>query len=142
MGAFMAGFPNTKFEFRGQKYEYSFGKMKQINVETRKERDIRPPYGWKQPAKPIVPSGPTTTVTVPTGPNGKPPKQFTIPHPKDKNETITVNVPPKARPGQAMLVPVPPLKEKTEGGKEGGGWSTGAKVAAGAAGTGMVVAGA
>lgn len=145
---FMAGFPNARFTLRGQHYTYDFKRMKQVNQDTGKEREIRCPHGWKQPSKPIVPPGPTMTVTVPAGAPGK---SIEVPHPKDPSKMITVQVPAKSKPGQAMLVPVPPLPEAGAGGapaaaaeedKKGGGWSTGAKVAGATAATGMVVGGA
>merc|ERR1712070_641559 len=60
--AFMAGFPNAKFQLRGQKYEYDFSKMVQTNKDTGKSRAIRSPSNWKAPKKPIVPPGKTTVV--------------------------------------------------------------------------------
>eukprot|EP00927_Polykrikos_kofoidii_P001576 TRINITY_DN105_c0_g1_i1.p1 TRINITY_DN105_c0_g1~~TRINITY_DN105_c0_g1_i1.p1 ORF type:complete len:248 (-),score=58.17 TRINITY_DN105_c0_g1_i1:120-863(-) len=156
--AFMAGFPSAKFHLRGQDYEYNFKDMEQINKETGKRRQIRPPHGWKPPSKPIVPAGPTITVTVPPGSQGK---IIQVPHPKQPGLFIDVSVPARAKPGQAMLVPVPsegvPKRESDEpvvagggsaagGGGGGGGWSTGAKVAAGGAAVvgvgGLAVAGA
>eukprot|EP00929_Paragymnodinium_shiwhaense_P004750 TRINITY_DN1058_c1_g3_i1.p1 TRINITY_DN1058_c1_g3~~TRINITY_DN1058_c1_g3_i1.p1 ORF type:complete len:255 (-),score=83.93 TRINITY_DN1058_c1_g3_i1:217-981(-) len=144
--AFMAGFPNAKFELRGQHYTYDFKKMVQINTGTGKERDIRQPFGWKQPSKPIVAPGPTMTITVPPGSAGK---SIQVPHPKDPSQMITVNVPAKAKAGQAMLVPVPALgaapaadAPAAQPAAGGGGWSTGAKVGAGLAGAGVVVGGA
>jgi len=141
--AFMAGFPSCKFHLRGQNYQYDFKRMVQINVDTRKERQIRPPHRWAAPKTPIVPPGKTTVVNVPPGAPGT---VIQVPYPGQKGKFINVNVPPTARPGQAMLVPVPPVsqavpagttppvaeKEKAEKGRSGG-WSTGAKVAAGGA---------
>merc|ERR1719265_3087028 len=80
--------------------------MKQTNLSSGMERDIRPPYKMKPPGKPIVPAGPTMVVTVPPGGAGQ---TIQVPHPKDKSQFIAVQVPPGARPGQTMLVPVPPL---------------------------------
>lgn len=143
--AYMAGFPNAKFELRGQHYSYDFKNMKQINTDTGKQRDIRSPFKWKAPGKPIVTPGPTTNITVP---DGAPGTTIGIPHPKDPSRMIAVNVPAKAKPGQSMLVPVPadpygtgtyaacdapkaePSKVK--------GRSTGAKVAMGIGGAAVV----
>mmetsp|Transcript_115903 Transcript_115903/g.201207 ORF Transcript_115903/g.201207 Transcript_115903/m.201207 type:complete len:233 (+) Transcript_115903:92-790(+) len=144
--AFMAGFPTAKFHLRGQNYIYDFKSMKQINKETRKERDIRPPFKWKAPSKPLVPPGKTTVINVPPGAPGT---TIQVPYPGRKGEFIAVNVPPTAKVGQAMLVPVPdgpsstPAAEPAAAAAEapaagGGGWSTGAKVAAGAAGVAVV----
>merc|ERR1719460_3570833 len=79
--------------------------MVQINRDSGKERKIRQPMKWKQPAKPLVPSGPTTVVTVPPGSPGT---TIQVPHPRVKGAFISVTVPASAKPGQAMLVPVPP----------------------------------
>merc|ERR1712072_215123 len=94
------------------------------------------------PAKPLVPAGPTTVITVPPGSAGK---TIQVPHPGVKGAFIAVNVPRNAKPGQAMLVPVPadaaviahgtPVKGDK---KSSGGWSTGGKVAAGTAAVGAV----
>lgn len=156
----MAGFPTAKFQLRGQKYIYDFRQMMQLNVESGKKRAIRQPRKWKQPAKPVVPPGPTTVITVP---QGSPGTMIQVPHPRVKGAFISVNVPKSAKPGQAMLVPVPqdvsvaassaPKKQPHAGQSEsarttasrvstppaaatsgGGSWSTGGKVAAGAAG--------
>merc|ERR1719450_230948 len=112
--------------------------MVQINTDTRKERQIRAPKNWKAPSKPLVPAGPTTVITVPPGSPGT---TIQVPHPGVKGAYIAVNVPRKAKVGQAMLVPVPAeaavtahgAPVKAEAKKSAGGWSTGGKVAAGAA---------
>merc|ERR1719343_799702 len=130
--------------------------MCQVNKGTGKEREIRCPHGWKAPSAPIVPSGPTMTIQVPPGSQGK---TIQVPHPKDKKLCFSVNVPAGAKANQAMLVPVPevskcqpagssakPAAETTtqgavlESGKPGkkSGWSTGAKVAAGVGGVAVV----
>merc|ERR1711976_22940 len=77
----------------------------QINKDSGKERRIRQPMKWKQPAKPLVPAGPTTVITVPAGSPGT---TIQVPHPRVKGAFISVNVPASAKPGQAMLVPLPP----------------------------------
>merc|ERR1719310_356936 len=82
--------------------------MRQVNLDSRKEREIRAPHKWKAPAKPIVPAGPTMTIIVPAGSPGT---EIQVPHPKDKAKVIAVNVPAGARVGQAMLVPVPDVSK-------------------------------
>jgi len=128
---FMAGFPNAKFNLRGQHYTYDFKKMVQSNAATGKERPIRAPRNWKAPAKALVPSGPTTVINVP---KGSPGTTIQVPHPGVKGAFISVNVPASAKVGQAMLVPVPNEAAIQADGKPtappAGGWSTGAKVAA------------
>merc|ERR1719162_2880908 len=121
--------------------------MKQINKDSGKERDIRPPFKWKAPAKPIVAPGPTTSITVP---DGAPGTTIGIPHPKDARRMIAVNVPAKAKPGQAMLVPVPvdpngpgtfaanDSKASAAAPAKAKGRSTGAKVAMGVGGVAIV----
>merc|ERR1719440_978176 len=102
--------------------------MVQINRDSGKERKIRQPMKWKQPAKPLVPAGPTTVVTVPPGSPGT---TIQVPHPRVKGAFISVNVPASAKPGQAMLVPVPPEAAVSAAGtsasktKSSGGWTTG-----------------
>merc|ERR1719388_317186 len=39
--------------------------MKQKNLESARERDIRPPHKLKPPREPLVPAGPTMIVRVP-----------------------------------------------------------------------------
>mmetsp|Transcript_88490 Transcript_88490/g.162152 ORF Transcript_88490/g.162152 Transcript_88490/m.162152 type:complete len:235 (+) Transcript_88490:69-773(+) len=146
--AFMAGFPTAKFHLRGQDYIYEFRRMVQINKDTKKERSIRAPKNWKPPSKPLVPAGPTTVINVPPGAPGT---TIQVPHPKLPGAFIAVSVPASAKVGQAMLVPVPaaavtaageptqPAKSDAPASKKSkGGWSTGAKVAAGAAGVAAV----
>mmetsp|Transcript_38392 Transcript_38392/g.88631 ORF Transcript_38392/g.88631 Transcript_38392/m.88631 type:complete len:274 (-) Transcript_38392:100-921(-) len=162
--AFLAGFPNCKFTLRGASYEYNFVNMVQKNLTSGKERKIRAPFKWKQPAKPIVPKGPTICVKVPPGGPGT---TIQVNHPKVKGAKINVAVPASAKVGQAMLVPVPDVavgsavsvtggvfgggkgKGKGKGKKpnaagaaaapaEKKGMSTGTKVAAGAAGAAVV----
>merc|ERR1719310_1937123 len=92
--------------------------MRQINTDSRKEREIRAPHKWKAPSKPIVPAGPTMTITVPAGSPGT---AIQVPHPKDKRKVIVVNVPAGAKVGQAMLVPVPDVSScATAGGDSAG----------------------
>jgi hypothetical protein len=154
--AFMSGFPSCKFALRGQHYEYDFKNMEQINKDSGKKREIRPPHKWKQPKKPIVPEGKTTVVKVQAG---QPGTTIQVPYPGEAGLFIAVNVPASAKPGQAMLVPVPNKEDARaamasaggagdgKGGSESDGkWSTGAKVAAGGAAVvgvaGMAVGGA
>merc|ERR1712178_54475 len=85
--AFMAGFPNARFSLRGQKYEYDFKSMVQINKGTGKSRAIRAPNKWKAPKKPLVPPGKTTVVNVPRGAPG-----------------TTIQVPYPGRPGAFIAV--------------------------------------
>jgi len=104
--AYLAGFPNAKYKLRGQAYEVTFvdGAAKQKNTTTGKSRDIRPPFKWKAPEKPITKAGPTFCISVPPGSPGT---TIQVPHPKIKGAFIAVNVPASAKVGQAMLVPIP-----------------------------------
>ena len=155
--AYLAGFPNAKYKLRGQTYEVSFADMNQKNTRTGKAREIRAPFKWKQPAKPIVEAGPAFCIKVPAGSPGT---TIQVPHPKAKGHFISVSVPPGAKVGAAMLVPVPPVPAAPAAApgpasalavvpceeEKKGGWSTGAKVAAGGAAVigvgGLAVAGA
>jgi hypothetical protein len=156
--AYMAGFPTATFRLRGQNYTYDFVKMRQINSDSGKERCTRQPRKWKPPAKPLVPAGPTTVITVPAGSPGT---TIQVPHPRMKGAFISVRVPASARAGQAMLVPVPfgdvvtskhatpekkaPAAKSSDVGSGRGsstGWSTGGKVAAGTAAVGAAFCGA
>jgi len=136
--AYMAGFPRAKFTLRGQNYMYDFRRMVQVNKDTGKERSIRQPQKWKAPSKPLVPAGPTTVINVP---KGSPGTTIQVPHPRVNGAFISVNVPASARAGQAMLVPVPPVAAVSTIGASApsvadgstGSWSTGGKVAYGAA---------
>jgi len=107
---------------------------------------------WKAPSKPIVPAGPTMSIVVPAGSPGT---EIQVPHPKDKNKVFFVKVPAGAKVGQAMLVPVPDVSKCHSAGsavadgpsvsgaplgktEKKGGWSTGAKIAAGLGGAAVV----
>lgn len=102
--AYLVGQPNVRYALRGQKYEYSFRDMTQNNLDTNKERRIRPPPGMNQPAAPLLPTGPMVVITVPPRSSGQ---SITINDPNNPGQTVQVNVPPNARPGQKMAVPVP-----------------------------------
>jgi len=154
--AYMSGFPNAKFELRGQRYEYNFKSGVQKNLNSGKIREIRPPHKWQAPSAPVVPPGKTATVKVK---RGQPGTQLTLKHPD--GGFYTVSVPRNAKVGQTMLVPIPPHGSAGGhgSGSHGGhghsgghgssghddddhhkkkGWSTGAKVAAGVAGVAVV----
>jgi hypothetical protein len=130
--AYLVGHPNCKFSLRGQKYEYNFKTMKQVNLGTSKERQIRPPPGFKPPAQALLPSGPMTVITVKPGQAGK---TIEIPDPNNKKKKIQVNVPSGAKPGQKMAVPLPAAGESAQDAVEKQKkHSTGAKLAMGTAG--------
>jgi len=140
--AFMSGFMNAKYKYRGQEYEYNFKDMMQKNLATGKNRQIRPPHKWAAPSAPVVPPGRTATVKVR---KGQPGTTINLKHPD--GGTYPVSVPASAKQGQTMLVPIPSHGvEKvaaTDAKKEEkSGWSTGAKVAAGTAGAAVVAGGA
>merc|ERR1719356_1397673 len=85
--------------------------MKQINLGTNKERDIRAPPNLSPPASPLLPAGPMIVITVKKGQAGK---EIEIPDPNNKGKTMKVNVPPRAKAGQKMAVPIPALGESVE----------------------------
>merc|ERR1711904_160373 len=138
--AYLVGQPNARFHLRGQDYEYSFRKMRQRSLKTRKEREIRPPPGPRPPKHALLPTGPMVIITVGTG---QPGQMITVPDPNNPGSTINVFVPPGAKPGSKMAVPIPQKGESIEAvqekqkkhdeTKKKGKWSTGAKVAAGGA---------
>jgi hypothetical protein len=135
--AFMSGFKGARFSLRGQQYEYDLANMKQRNKGSGKERDVRPPHGWKAPRAPVVPKGRTAAVKVK---KGQPGTTQTLKHPD--GGFYMVAVPQGAKVGQQMLVPIPPKpdadsKEEAQKKAGGSGWSTGAKVAAGTAAVGV-----
>jgi len=144
--AWMTGQNNAKFELRGQKYEYNFRKMVQINKDTNRERKIRPPLGPRPPKKPLLPSGPMIILTVK---QDQPGSMISVPDPNNMGQNILVFVPAHAKPGSKMAVPIPSngesveevqkkqRKHDEETGTKGQKWSTGGKVAA----TGAAVAG-
>jgi hypothetical protein len=141
--AFMSGFPGCKFHYRGNDYEYDFKNNMQKNLKNGKERKIRPPFNWKAPAEPVVPKGQTKTHIVQKGQAGT---VIRLKHPN--GGTFPVEVPKQAKVGQSMLVPVPESAVPEDApaaapapASGGGGWSTGAKVAAGVVGAGVVGAG-
>merc|ERR1712007_421904 len=147
--AYMSGFPNAKFELRGQRYEYNFKRGVQKNLDSGKTREIRAPHKWQAPSAPVVPPGKTATVKVK---RGQPGTQLTLKHPD--GGFYTVSVPRNAKVGQTMLVPIPPHGSHGGSGGSGGhgghgdddehkkkGWSTGTKVAVGVAGAAVVGAG-
>ena len=154
--AFMTGCKDVRFSFRSQRYKYDFRSMTQTNVGTGKSRAIRVPHGWKAPSKQLVPQGKTVCLTIRPG---QPGKSIRVNHPDAAGMQFVVNVPRKAKVGRKMLVPVPDIsravrcKGAYSGGRSDGGgdakphsetksgWSTGTKVAAGAAAVGIGAAG-
>lgn len=114
--AFLSGRKTATFTIRGaQKYLYDFDRMKQINTNSDREREIRAPPQLKRPAKPVVPAGPTMVVLVPK--DAKPGDVMEVPHPMDKSVLLQVKVPENATPGATLLVLVPPL-DAGAGGKK------------------------
>jgi len=140
--AFMLGHPNARFHLRGQDYEYNFKSMKQKNRGSGKQREIRPPLGFKPPKKPLLPQGPMTVITVRPGQAGT---QVEIPNPNNPGQTVKAYVPAHAKPGQKLAIPLPAKGESVDIvqqkqqkhdaniGAKTSSWSTGGKVAAGGA---------
>lgn len=134
--AYLVGQPNAKFSLRGQDYEYSFTRMVQKNLQSKKERKIRPPPGMTAPPAPLLPKGATVVLTVRPGQAGQ---TIEIKDPNNPGQKIQVNVPKGAKPGQKMAVPVPEKGESVEKVQEKQkGHSTGAKLAMGSAGIAAV----
>merc|ERR1712232_1315720 len=139
--AYLVGQPNVRFHLRGQDYEYNFRKMRQRNLKTNKDREIRPPLGPRPPRHALLPAGPMIIITVGKGQAGQ---MITVPDPNNPGSKINVFVPPGAKPGSKMAVPIPQKgesiqtvqarqKKHDDGKKKDGKWSTGARVAAGGA---------
>jgi hypothetical protein len=135
--AYLCGQQNCRFHLRGQDYSYDFGKMTQMNLATKKIREIRAPPGLKPPKQALLPTGPMTVITVKPGQQGQ---CIQVPNPNNPGEMIPVYVPPHAKPGSKMAVPLPAkgeniaqVQEKQKEHEKSGGWSTGGKVAAGGA---------
>lgn len=138
--AYLVGQPNARFQNRGQNYEYSFtaSPMTQKNTSTGKTRSIRPPWKMTAPPEPVLPPGPMIVLAVPPGGG----KSTTIDDPNNPGKQITVALPPGAKPGTKIAVPVPQAGEPIdEVVKKQRGWSSGAKVAAGAAAVGALAVG-
>jgi len=129
--AFLSGFPSAKYKFRGQTYIYDFNNKTQTNEQSGKKRSIRPPTKLKRPAAPISGGGKSKFVKVPPGKAGE---VIYVKHPEHKGEKFPVTVPATGGAGGAMLVTVPEKEKK-------GGWSTGARVAAGATAGGAAAVG-
>lgn len=143
--AIMVGQPNAKFQLRGQHYLYNFTKMVQVNLDTNKERKIRPPKGIRVPRKALLPSGPMTIITVGTCQSGT---TINITDPMTK-QNVPVFVPAHAKPGQKLAVPLPGKgesvadvqKKQDAVDKQNGtktSWSTGAKTATAMGGAALV----
>jgi len=134
--AYLVGQPNAKFSLRGQHYEYSFTRMLQKNLGTKKEREIRPPPGLTAPQTPLLPKGSMVVLTVRKGQAGQ---TIELNDPNNPGQKIQVNVPKGAKPGQKMAVPVPEKGETVEKVQEKQkSHSTGAKLAMGTAGVAAV----
>jgi len=134
--AYLVGQPNCRFSLRGQKYEYNFKSMKQVNQGTGKERDIRPPQGMTAPKKPLLPTGSMTVIKVRPGQAGK---MITIDDPNNPGKKIKVNVPKGAKVGQKMAVPIPEKGETiADVQKKQKSHSAGAKLLMGTAGVATV----
>lgn len=128
--AFLVGHSHCKFSLRGQHYEYDFKRMKQTNVTTHKQREIRPPRGLKAPAVPLLPKGPMMVVTVRQGQAGT---TIQIDDPNNEAQQLSVKVPSGARVGQKLAVPLPEpdkrIADLQEEEQQTGAHSTTAKVA-------------
>jgi len=136
--AYLVGQPNCFFSLRGQDYEYNFDDMKQKNKGTGKERKFRAPQGMTRPKKPVLPPGPTIIVTVPNPRTDS----MEVPDPNNPGNTVTVAIPPGAKPGMRLAVPIAKKGESQEDVvKRQQGWSTGSKVAVGAAAVGALAVG-
>jgi hypothetical protein len=134
--AFLMGQPNCRFHLRGQDYEYNFKSMKQKNLGSGKERQIRAPMGMRPPPAPVLPQGPVSVVTIQHGQAGQ---QIQVNDPNNPGRQVPVMVPPNARPGQKMAIPLPEKGQDVQAVQQKQlGMSVGGKIA----GAGALVAGA
>jgi len=129
---------------------------KQINVDTGKGRNIRPPPGYPPPPKaPLLPTGPMIILVVKAGQAGT---MIQVADPNNPGQTIPVYVPKDAKVGAKMAIPIPAkgesvsdvqAKQQKHQAETKGKWSTGGKIAAsgaalvavGAVGVGGVILG-
>ena len=140
--AFLVGHPNCRFTHKGVTYECNFKQMRQVNLDTGKARDIRPPPGLRPPRKALLPVGPMIVLTVQ---KGQPGTIVSVDDPNNPGQKVQVAVPDSAKVGSKLAVPVPKKGEKVEDVvKRQDEHSTGAKVAkvcAAAASIGVVAVG-
>jgi hypothetical protein len=148
--AYLIGHESARCCIRGQCYVYNFREMTQMNLESGKTRQMRQPYGWRRPGRPLLPIGNAIVVTVRPG---QPGTVIEIANPSKQGEVMKVSVPARAKVGSKLAVPVPSPGEsvedvvkKQEEQQRKEGWSAGGKVAAGLGGValagGLVVGGA
>jgi len=97
--AYLSGFPHAEYSLRGHEYKSDFQQMKQTNLGTGKEPQIRPPDKLRGPSAPITKPGPATCITVPPGSQGT---TVQVPNPEDKKAVTAVDVPATAKVGQAF----------------------------------------
>merc|ERR1711939_618464 len=101
------------------------------NQQTGTGREIRPPYGMKAPAAPLLPAGATIIIKVPAGGPGS---VIKVNDPSNPGSTIDVAVPAKAKVGQKMAIPIPAKGESIKDvqarqEKLKSEWTTGGKMA-------------
>jgi hypothetical protein len=134
--AHLVGHRNARFKVKTksgvEEYLFVFGKnhMTQKNVDSGRERQMRPPQGMFAPSSPLLPEGDFVVITLTADQVGK--DKITITDPHKSNKKITVSIPANARKGQKIAVPIPSNGEKVEDiAKKQQGLKTGSKVAVG-----------
>lgn len=128
------------FELRNKdgnrdKYSFKRGTMSQKNIETRKIRQLRAPWGMFPPKQAMLPNGDMIVIALTAEQAGK--KVIELQDPRRKDRSIKVSIPAKARKGQKIAIPIPGENELVEDvakkqAELNKGMSTGAKVAVGA----------
>mmetsp|Transcript_44059 Transcript_44059/g.80502 ORF Transcript_44059/g.80502 Transcript_44059/m.80502 type:complete len:282 (-) Transcript_44059:60-905(-) len=134
--AFLCGQQNCRFKLKNARYEINFKKMMQINLDTGKERQIRPPQGMKPPKGPLLPAGPMIVITVK---EGQPGTTIEVDDPNNPGQKIKVAVPKHAKTGSKVALPIPQQGESVdEVMKKQKGMGVGGAVALGLLGVGVV----
>jgi len=140
--AYLTGQKQVRFKIRGREYSYDFRHMTQRNMQTGKQKQMRPPYrSPRPPAKPTLPHGPMIILTVKAG---QPGTVIEVADPNNPGQKVNVYVPAHAKVGAKMAIPLPQKGHSVESVQKAqekldaetgakSGWSTGAKVAAGGA---------
>jgi len=127
--AFLVGQQHCRFTLKSARYEIDFTKMIQINLDTGKERQIRPPPGMKAPKNPVLPAGPMIVLTVKAG---QPGTVIKIDDPNNAGQQVEVAVPKNAKVGSKLAIPLPAKGETAaDVVKKQEGMGLGAKVALG-----------
>jgi len=127
--AFLVGQQHCRFTLHSARYEIDFKKMIQINLDTGKERTIRPPPGMKAPKNALLPAGPMIVLSVKAG---QPGTVIKVDDPNNAGQQVEVAVPKTAKVGSKLAIPLPAKGETAaDVVKKQEGMGLGAKLALG-----------